>query len=136
MDNRVRKKIPIVSDVDVLVCDGSVTGVAAAICAARNGSRVLLVKRYGFLSGLATGGLVITTPPLNNGLNSEIRQRLEEANTYQKYPATGDDPAVASLIAIDPEILKYELVKMLLEQNVKFGILYLYSSEYSGRPYH
>jgi len=113
------RKIPIVAGVDMLVCGGGVAGVAAAVSAARNGVRVLLVERYGFLGGLATGGLVITTPPLNNGINSEIRKRLEDAKTYRKCRDTGDDPAVASLVAVDPEVLKYELVRMLLEQNVK-----------------
>lgn len=113
------RKTPIVGNVDVLVCGGGVAGVAAATCAARNGAKVLLIERYGFLGGLATGGLVITVPPLDNGINSEIRQRLEEARTYRKCSDPGDDPAVANLIAVDPEVLKYELVRMLLEQNVK-----------------
>ena len=113
------RKTPIYDDVDVLVCGGGVAGVAAATCAARNGARVLLLERYGYLGGLATGGLVITVPPLNNGINSEIRRRLEEARTYRKCGNLGDDPAVDGLIAVDPEILKYELMKMLLDARVK-----------------
>ena len=57
------RKIPVTSEVDVLVCGGGIAGVAAAVCAARIGVKVLLVERYGFLGGLVTGGLVITTPP-------------------------------------------------------------------------
>lgn len=113
------RKTPVVDDVDVLVCGGGVAGVAAAVAAARNSAKVLLIERYGFLGGLATGGLVITTPPLNNGINSEIRKKLEDAKTYQKCRNAGDDPAAEGLIAVDPEILKYELVKMLLAQGVK-----------------
>jgi len=113
------RKTPVVDEVDVLVCGGGVAGVAAAVAAARNGAEVLLIERYGFLGGLATGGLVITTPPLNNGINSEIRKRLEEARTYLECQNVGDDPANQGLVAIDPEILKYELVRLLLEQDVK-----------------
>lgn len=113
------RKVPIVANTDVLVCGGGVAGVAAAVYAARNGSRVMLIERYGFLGGLATGGLVITTPPLNNGINSEIRKRLEEAKVYHKCTDTGNEPGVAGLSAVDPEVLKYEFVNMLLEQNVK-----------------
>jgi len=110
------KQMPIVDDVDVLVCGGGVAGVAAGVAAARNGARVLLIERYGFWGGLATGGLVITTPPLNNGFNSAIRKKLEDAKTYQKCRDACDDPAAEGLIAVDPEILKYELGKMLLVQ--------------------
>jgi len=113
------KKTPIVANVDVLVCGGGVAGVAAAICAARNGSKVLLIERYGFLGGLATGGLVVTTPPLNNGINSEIRQKLENSGAYRKCGNLGDDPAMEGLMAVDPELLKYELVKMLLKEGVR-----------------
>jgi len=113
------RKTPVVDEVDILVCGGGVAGVAAAVAAARNGAEVLLIEQYGFLGGLATGGLVITTPPLNNGINSEIRQRLEEVRTYIQCEHVGDDPSNQGLVAVDPEILKYELVKMLLEQDVK-----------------
>jgi hypothetical protein len=114
-----RRKTPIVDDVDILVCGGGVAGVAAGIAAARNGAKVLLIERYGYLGGMATGGLVITVPPLNNGINSEIRKRLEAAGAYVDCQNVGDDPANQDMMAIDPEILKYELVKMLLEQEVK-----------------
>ena len=63
------RRTPVIANVELLVCGGGFTGVAAAICAARNGAKVLLLERYGFLGGLATGALVITTPPLDNGIN-------------------------------------------------------------------
>lgn len=113
------RKTPVVDDVEILVCGGGVAGVAAATAAARNGAKVSLIERYGFLGGLATGGLVITTPPLNNGINSEIRQRLEDSRTYLECTSLGDDPATQGLIAVDPEVLKYELLRMLLKEDVK-----------------
>ncbi|MGQ9631124.1 MAG: FAD-dependent oxidoreductase [bacterium] len=45
-------------DYDVVVCGGGLTGVAAAVGAARCGARTLLIERYGFLGGMATNGLV------------------------------------------------------------------------------
>lgn len=45
-------------DCDVLVVGGGVTGIAAAICAAREGARVILCETGGFLGGTATKGLV------------------------------------------------------------------------------
>lgn len=115
----VERKIPVVANVDLLVCGGGVAGVAAATCAARNGARVLLVERYGFLGGLVTAALVITTPPLDNGINLEICKRLMDRETYRDCTNIGDDPGTESLTAIDPEIFKHELVGMLIEQDVK-----------------
>ncbi len=43
---------------DVLVCGGGPSGVAAAVTAARQGAKVLLVERYGRLGGMAVHALV------------------------------------------------------------------------------
>lgn len=113
------RELPVKANVDVLVCGGGVAGVAAALSAARNGARVLLVERYGFLGGMVTGALVLTPPSLNNGINLEIAKRLMAAGTYSECSDIGDDPATQDLHAIDPEIFKYEMVRMLVEQDVK-----------------
>jgi len=43
---------------DVIVAGGGMSGVAAAVAAARQGSKVLLVEQSSALGGLATGGMV------------------------------------------------------------------------------
>lgn len=43
---------------DVLVCGGGVAGFAAAVSAARNGVKVILIESGGYLGGTATKGLV------------------------------------------------------------------------------
>jgi hypothetical protein len=48
--------IPIVQRVDVLVVGGGMTGVAAAISAARMGAKVLIIEQYNCLGGVATAG--------------------------------------------------------------------------------
>ena len=45
---------------DVLIAGAGVSGIAAAVAAARNGSSVMLVEKYGFLGGLATSAWVGT----------------------------------------------------------------------------
>ena len=112
------RQTSVFAEVDVLVCGGGSAGVAAAVCAARTGARVLLIERYGYLGGLATGGLVITVPPLDNGINSEIREKLERADVYRQGENLGDDPSVDGLIAVDPELLKHQFTTMLLEAGV------------------
>jgi hypothetical protein len=120
------RKTPIFAETEVLVCGGGIAGVAAAVCAARTGASVLLVERYPYLGGLVTGGLVITTPPLDNGINLELAERLQRQQTYRESPNVGEDSSgshsigmVALSMAMDAETVKYELQQMLLEQKVK-----------------
>jgi hypothetical protein len=61
------RELPVIADVDVLVCGGGPAGTAAAIASARAGAQTMLLERYGCLGGLATGGLVIVLPPLIRG---------------------------------------------------------------------
>jgi len=57
-------ELPVLREVDVIVVGGGPGGTAAAVTAARNGARTLLVERYGHLGGMATGGLVNIIPNL------------------------------------------------------------------------
>jgi len=50
---------PVVVETDVLVVGGGPAGQAAAVAAARAGTEVTLVERYGYLGGLASGGMVL-----------------------------------------------------------------------------
>lgn len=52
------RSLPVVAAVDVAVCGGGPAGLMAAVAAARNGAKTLLIERYGFLGGMATAGLV------------------------------------------------------------------------------
>ncbi len=113
------KKTPIVADVELLVCGGGFAGVAAAISGARNGAKVLLLEKDAFLGGLCTAGLVITTPPLDNGINNEFSRRLRERGVY--VPCRGSGPEVEGLNmhSLDPEVLKHEFIQMLQEKGVE-----------------
>jgi len=113
------RKTPVAGDVDLLICGGGIAGVAAAVCAARFGAQVMLLEKYGFLGGLVTASLVITTPPLNNGVNLEIARRLREKAVYALCRHSDEIVKPLDLHAIDPEILKYELVRMVQEQGIK-----------------
>ncbi len=73
----------IVSRVDVVVVGGGPAGTAAAVAAARNGARVVLVERYPYLGGLASGGMVLVLDDYCNdseitvtGLCQEITDRM------------------------------------------------------------
>jgi len=53
---RSQVEAAVVAEADVLVAGGGTAGCVAALAAARNGARVLLVERHGYLGGMMTGG--------------------------------------------------------------------------------
>ena len=110
------RETPIINDVDVLVCGGGFAGVAAAVAAARNGASVMLVERYGFLGGLATGALVITTPPLNNGINREIARRLM---AWQSYAPNSDKENATASGTSARATVKPDRISVLIRVGVK-----------------
>lgn len=66
------KELPVYATTDVLVIGGGVAGAAAALAAARNGSKAMVVERYGWLGGLATGGMVTVIEPYCNGAGKQL----------------------------------------------------------------
>ncbi len=63
---------------DVIVVGGGPGGVPAAIAAARNGARTLLIESYGFLGGMATAGLVLPYMKYSAGGQYIVRGLFEE----------------------------------------------------------
>jgi 2-polyprenyl-6-methoxyphenol hydroxylase-like FAD-dependent oxidoreductase len=70
------RETPVRHEADVLVVGGGAAGVAAAVAAAREGADVLLVERYGYLGGLATGGLIILLLTLDDGRGRQVIRGL------------------------------------------------------------
>jgi len=91
------RKLKVVREVDVVVVGGGPGGVAAAVSAARNGARTVLIERYGHLGGMATGGLVNIIPNLADingkqhvyGITQEMLDRLDKRGGAS-YPAKQD----------------------------------------------
>ena len=63
---------------DVIVVGGGAAGVSAALAAARNGSKVLLIEKTLMLGGLATAGLVVIYLPLCDGKGHKIISGIPE----------------------------------------------------------
>ena len=106
---------------DVVVIGGGVAGCAAALAAARNGAKTVLVESAGILGGQATLGLVT---PLDarrtrsgipfGGLLEEIAEKtVALTKTYCSCDSEGEVLEIAS-----PHILKYVLLELLTQANV------------------
>ncbi len=67
---------------DVAVCGGGIAGVCAAVSAARNGARVVLVESGGYLGGTVTAGLMENLLDVANkrGIIQELQDFLNERN--------------------------------------------------------
>jgi hypothetical protein len=52
------RRTPVIREAEVVVLGGGPAGIAAAVAAAREGARTLLVERYGFLGGMGTAAMV------------------------------------------------------------------------------
>lgn len=55
---RYCKEIPVSAEVDVVVAGAGSAGIAAAVAAARQGMRTLVIEQHGSVGGMATNGLV------------------------------------------------------------------------------
>lgn len=131
-------KGPVLS-VDVLVIGGGPAGVCAAIAAARNGAKTLLIEQNGFSGGMATAGLVgpfmtcydkSGSTMVIRGLFAELVDRLVErggaihpslvqaGTPYTSWIVQGHDHCTP----FDAELLKVLLDDMLQEAGV--DILY------------
>ncbi len=77
----------------MLVVGGGSAGLSAAVAAARNGADVLLLERFSYLGGLATGGLIILLLTMDDGagrqtvggLCQEIVDRMKQRDAVY-YP--------------------------------------------------
>ena len=63
---------------DVVVCGGGIAGVAAAVAAARQGAKTVLVEKQCLLGGLATSGLIFIYLPLCDGFGKQVTFGLAE----------------------------------------------------------
>lgn len=114
----ITKKIPVVASYDVVVCGGGPAGFIAALAASREGTKVALIERYGFLGGMATAGYVAPMSVFSyngerniGGLPWEFIERLQAmGGAFVEEPLNN--------VAFDPELYKLCAQRMVLESGV------------------
>ena len=105
------REVPVVRETDVLVAGGGYAGFGAAMCAARNGAKVLLVEQQSALGGLVTMGYVALTFSYIEGIGCELFLALKQSG------------------AVTGRFLDLEKTKVILEQMLlKEGVEILYGT--------
>lgn len=111
-------------EVDVLVAGAGAAGIAAAIAAARNGARVLLVERHGILGGVAAMGYCFHTffshrgEKVVGGIADEIIQRLIPLKGAVGH-IRWEGGHFGSVTPIDQELVRFVLNEMVAETGIE-----------------
>jgi hypothetical protein len=117
-----KREIPVIAEPDILVVGAGPAGIGAAIAAARNGAKTLLIEKYGFIGGNLTIAMVnpfFTFHDINGrqvirGIAGEVVDRLVDLNMSDGHTTdlTFDN---ASMTTFDPEGMKIVLLRMVKE---------------------
>lgn len=106
-----KREIPVIMETEVLVLGAGPAGVAAAVTAAREGAKTLLVEQAGDVGGIATVGLMSHwTGNTEGGIYEEILDRSAESKEREGHLFNGGARQI-----INPERLKTVLLEMLNE---------------------
>ena len=99
--------VPVVATAGVVVVGGGPAGIAAAVSAARNGAPTVLVERYPYLGGLASGGMVLVLDDMHNDLEISVRgvameviERMHARGLCVYPPETDRAPAIRATEAL------------------------------------
>lgn len=115
------RQTPVRYDYDVVVAGGGTSGLCAAIAAARNGARTLLIERYAFCGGNATIYLPLLSfldqqgNEVIKGIGKEIIDRVIALGGCVGH---GRDPLHVSYAPVDPEVFK----RVVIEELEKAGV--------------
>lgn len=109
------RDLPLVQDVDVIVCGAGPAGVSAAISAARTGANVRLFEWRGCLGGVWTAGLLGYLLDFNKpGFAKELLHHLDERGVRRGTSM--------SSVTYEPEGMKLLLEDLCVEAGVKFQL--------------
>ena len=118
------RTIPVLEEVDVLVAGAGTAGVAAALSAARAGTKTMLIERQGFLGGVASAGLMTsaTNMVFTGDGRQVVRGILEEV--FDRLAARGATTSAWRTRALpqwpfDQEAFRVLLIEMVQDAGVE-----------------
>lgn len=114
-----KRKVKVNSDWDVIVVGGGPSGCTAAIAAAREGSRVLLIEAMGVLGGLGTAGMVPAWCPFSDGEKIIYRGLAEKIFTEARKGVPHEGSDRLDWVSINPEQLIAVYDRMVTEAGAK-----------------
>jgi hypothetical protein len=107
--------LPLNEEYEVIVCGGGPSGVTAAISAAREGAKTLLLESTGCLGGMSTNGLVNAWTPMSDGIRWVYSGLAEKIIRKGAEHMEHVDVENVRVIPIDFERLKQIYDQMVIE---------------------
>lgn len=112
-------KITVDSEWDVIVIGGGPAGCTAAISAAREGAKTLLIEGMGQLGGMGTLGLVPAWCPFSDGEKTIYRGLAEKIFNESKKGVPHEKKDNLHWVKINPEYLMSVYDKMVVDSGAK-----------------
>jgi len=120
------RSVPVLGEYDVIVCGGGPAGCAAALAAARQGAKTLLIEREGYLGGstvMALVNVVLSTNGVDfQGVWHEWAKTLQELNGIARLHRSKTPYSVVGWWlrdSVDPEMVKCAWDKLLVQARVE-----------------
>jgi len=123
------RKLPVLDHADVLVVGGGPGGIGAAIAAARNGARTILIERFDSFGGMWTSGILsaIMPFPFVRGIFAEVIESWKARQgwsqwTWRNVTTYGEGGTY------DSEVAKRALDEMILDA----GVIPYFFTQFAG----